>query len=72
MLAGVAIGTYVITDIALQVWHEHQDGKLLSPSDLAVFGIEVESVLDIHDVSDVEVVVVDDFCFSIAEDSALN
>lgn len=48
IVAGIGVGSYFISDAALTVWHESQDAKYINRDDLAVFGIEIDSVLEIE------------------------
>jgi len=47
VVLGLGIGAYCITDAALSQWHEFQNRHFLNGSDLAQYGIEIDSVLDI-------------------------
>lgn len=47
VLVGIATGAYVLTDCALRQWHEAQARRFLNRSDLAHFGIELQSPLEI-------------------------
>lgn len=47
VVAGVAFGTYLIVDKSLDVYHEITDRSILTPEDLKLFGIRVDSILDI-------------------------
>lgn len=51
VLVGIATGAYVLTDSALRQWHEAQARRFLNRSDLAHFGIELQSPLEITPVS---------------------
>jgi hypothetical protein len=49
VVLGVGIGAYCITDAVMTEWHRQNDKRYLNRSDLAHFGIEMNSVLDIRD-----------------------
>ena len=51
VLVGIATGAYMLTDSALRHWHEAQARRFLNRSDLAHFGIELQSPLEITPVS---------------------
>lgn len=46
LLAAVSIGGYLVFDYGQTLYKEYQDGKRLTKEDLAMLGIEIESVLD--------------------------
>ena len=47
VVLAVSIGSYFVIDTALQVWHEHQDRKLLTITDLRSWGVTLDSTLAI-------------------------
>ena len=46
VVLAIGVGGYCITDIALSQWHEQQNRQHLTRDDLAQYGIEINSVLD--------------------------
>lgn len=47
IILGIATGAYFIADTCLSVWHENSDAKFLNREDLKLFGIEIDSVLNV-------------------------
>lgn len=47
VVAGVAFGTYLIVDKTLDAYHEITDRYIFTPEDLQLFGLRVDSILDI-------------------------
>lgn len=47
IVCGVATGTYIVCDYAQNLYRESEERKILNREDLKVFGIEIDSVLEI-------------------------
>ncbi len=49
ILLGAGVGAYIIVDKAIGTYKYYKEKHFLNASDLAVYGIEIDSVLDIND-----------------------
>jgi len=49
LLLGVGVGTYIIVDNTLGEYKRYKEKHLLNRDDLKVYGIEMDSVLDVND-----------------------